>query len=211
MLSDIWSIILNLIASFLWSGIVWLWQNRNRRTVSPPTPVLPTTERAEPIDRRARNRQALASKAHQFFFYLATFMVLYLSVTIPPLSKALLAKEQVLLSNARFIGEYLPAIPVGKDYLQLTFFLVSAFLYGPLLFFANGVTSLLYPLLDSFHPVTFRIWSVVTMLTFFVFCIPVAATSIWLFFIISFKDSLLIVLFAQFFFFAMGQSQSSRE
>lgn len=211
MASDLWNIFLNVVAAFVYAGIVWLWQNKGSRPPpSPPRPVpLPTTGEA-PLDRRTRNRQTLESAAHRFLFYFVTFGVLYLSVTMPPLLKALFSKNEVLLSQARFIGESLPPVPVGKDYLQITFFLVAAVLYWPLLLLAEGVASLLYPLIDSFHPVTYRVWSAVTMLAFLLFCIPVAATSIWLFYEKSFQEAFFTVLGALFLAFVFGQAQAER-
>jgi cytochrome bd-type quinol oxidase subunit 1 len=65
-------------------------------------------------------------------------------------------------------------------------------------------------LVDAFRPVTKRIWNAITMLVFLVFCIPVAATSIWLFYEKSYTDSLLTVLFFIFLAFALGQAQGGR-
>jgi hypothetical protein len=93
----------------------------------------------------------------------------------------------------------------------LTFFAIAAAIYLPLLFLAEGITSILQPLIDSFHQVTYQLWSAVTMLIFFLFCIPVAATSIWLFYEKSFQDSLITVLLALFLAFAFVQAQGGRK
>lgn len=129
---------------------------------------------------------------------------------MPALLKALLARNDILLSDARFIGNYLPAIPVGKSYLQFTFFIAAAILYWPLLVIAEVGTSLLHPLIDAFRPVTFRVWTVTKMLIMMLLCIPTAATSIWLFYEKSFQESLMFVLMAGFMAFAMGQAQGNR-
>lgn len=209
MANDLWNILLNLIAAFIYAGIVWLWQRRgDRPPPSTPAPQLPEEKPA--FDRRARNRQTAERVAYKFLFYLTTFGALYLSVTSPPLFKALLAKTDVLLTDARFIGESLPSVPIGKSYLQITFFVVAAALYLPLLMLAEVITSLLHPLIDIFRPVTDRIWSAVTMLIFFIFCIPVAATSVWLFYEKTFHDSFVTVFMFLFIVFAIGQAQGTR-
>lgn len=211
MASDLWNIFLNVIAAFIYAGIVWLWQRRgNRPPPSAPVQVSQPPPDEPAIDRRARNRQAVERAAYRFLFYLATFGVLYLSVTMPPLFKALFAKTEVLLSDARFIGESLPAIPIGKKYLQVTFFVIAAVLYWPLLMLAETITSLLYPLIDAFRPVTERIWSATMMLVFFLFCIPVAATSVWLFYEKTYSESLFTVIVALFIAYALGQAQGRR-
>lgn len=210
MANDLWNIFLNLIAAFIYAGIVWLWQRRGNRPPSAQAP-LPRLPKYEPApNHRTRNRQAVERATYKFIFYLVTFGVLYLSVTMPPLFKALFAKTDVLLSDARFIGDSLPAIPVGKNYLQVTFFVIAAVLYWPLLMLSETITSLLHPLIDAFRPVTERIWSATTMIVFFLFCIPVAATSVWLFYAKTYQESLVTVLLALFVAFAIGQAQSGR-
>lgn len=211
MASDLWNIALNVIAAFVYAAIVWLWKNRGRRPEDGvPPPNLPPIRNQEPIDHRAYNRQAFVAAAQRFLFYLVTFGVLYLSITMPPLFKALFAKEQIMLSEARHIGEYLPSVPVGKDYLQIAFFIAAATLYWPMMFLAEGVMSLLYPVLDMFRPVTPRVWSAATMLIFLAACIPVAATSIWLFYPKSYSDSLVTVLVFIVLAFVLGQAQGGR-
>ncbi|WP_019882252.1 MULTISPECIES: hypothetical protein [unclassified Methylophilus] len=212
MTSDLWNIFLNVVAAFIYAGIVWLWQNRAKKKQLPtqPPPTSAPISGNEPTDRRARNLQALEAGTQAFLFYLVTFAALYLSITMPALFKALFAKEPVLLSQARYIGEFLPSIPIGKDYLQISFFVVAAVIYWPLLILSEAIMSLLYPLVDAFRPVTKRIWNAITMLVFLVFCIPVAATSIWLFYEKSYTDSLLTVLFFIFLAFALGQAQGGR-
>ena len=218
MAADLWNIFLNVIAAFVYAGIVWAWQNQGSRSSRFPPQPLPLGASAPPSpgpstgrpDRRVRNRQALTRAAHRFLFYVTTFGVLYLSVTMPPLFKALFTKGEVLLSDARFIGHMLPSVPIDKSYLQVTFFLIAATLYLPLLEVAKFLTSLLFPVIDKLLPVTERIWSASVMLVFLVFCIPVAATSIWLFFEKSYQDAFLMVLFVLFLVFALGQSQGGR-
>lgn len=211
MASDLWNIFLNVVATIVYAGLVSLWQKRKAQ----PLPVAPRPQPSQAesevaLDRRAHNRHAMVRATHKFFFYLLTFAMLYLSVTMPPLFKALFSKGEVLLSQARFIGESLPAVPVGKNYLQITFFLIAAALYLPLLALSEVITSMLCPLIDLFHPVTHRIWSAVMMFVFLLFCIPVAATSIWLFYEKTFHDALVTVFFALFLVFAFGQAKDGR-
>ena len=210
MASDIWSIILNLIAAFIYAGIVWLWQRRGQRPLPAPAHSPQPPAEQSYSDGRTRNRLAAERAAHRFLFYFFTFAALYLSVTMPPLFKALFAKTQVFLSDARFIGDSLPTIPIGKSYLQAIFFLIAAVLYLPLIMIAEFFTSLLHPVIDAFRPVTERIWSATTMLLFFILCIPVAATSVWLFYEKTFQNSLTLVVMALFAIFAFGQTQGGR-
>lgn len=212
MASDLWNIFLNVVAAFVYAGIVWLWQESEGRTIPvAPRPQPSQSESEVALDHRAHNRHAVERAAHKFLFYLVTFGMLYLSVTMPPLLKALFSNGEVLLSQARFIGESLPPVPVGKDYLQITFFLIAAALYLPLLALSEAISSMLCPLIDSFHPITYRIWSAVMMFVFLLFCIPVAATSIWLFYEKTFRDALLTVFLALFLAFAFGQAQGGRK
>ena len=211
MASDLWNIFLNLVAAFVYAGIVWLWQNRGSKRpqlLYPPPPS--TAPNVAPVDRRARNRSLLEATTQKFLFYFVTFATLYLSITLPPMFKAFLAKDPLLLSQARYVGEYLPSISIGKDYLQITFFAAAAIIYWPLLLLSEAIMSLLYPVVDSFRSVTQRLWNGITMLIFLGFCIPVAATSIWLFYAKSYGDSLQTVLFFMFIAFVVGQAQEGR-
>lgn len=211
MASDLWNIFLNIVAAFIYAGIIWLWKNRGQKPLRSSSPIEPpeNAER-EPADRRAYNRSSLEATAQKFLFYFVTFAALYFSIGMPPLFKAFFAKEPILLNQARYIGEFLPAIPISKDYLQFTFLAIAAIIYWPLLILSEAIMSLLYPLVDAFRPVTQRIWNAITMLIFLAFCIPIAATSIWLFFTRSYGDSLLTVLFFMFAGFAVGQAQGTR-
>jgi hypothetical protein len=216
MASDLWNIVLNVVASFVYAGLVWMWKQRGARGSLPrapsPNPLPSPSQGAAPLpqDRRARNRRALEHAAQQFLFYFITFAALYLSITMPPLFKALFAKAPPMLSDARIVGDYLPELPVGKSYLQLTFFVAAAILYWPLLLAAETATSLLFPLIDSFQEVTASLWTRLTMLWCLVFCIPVAATSMWLFNQKPFLDCLWTVFAALFLAFVFGMAQSGR-
>ncbi|GGK48321.1 hypothetical protein SAMN04490189_0020 [Pseudomonas koreensis] len=220
MANDIWSLVLNVVASFIYAGIMSLWGMRGRRSV--PQPILnrnATTiepiELVEPdgsagIDRRLKNREKADKTAYRFVFYLVTFGMLYLSISTPPVFKALFSSGEVYLSSARFIGEYLPAIPVGKTNLQLAFFLISALLYIPLLLVSAFLAELISPLVDSLKEVTDRIFVAITMLVSVVLCIPVAAASVWLFFDTTYTNALLSVLFFAALPFIFQQAQSGR-
>ncbi|KAA8553781.1 hypothetical protein [Pseudomonas marginalis] len=220
MASDIWSLILNVVASFIYAGIMSLWGGRRRRSIQKPisSQNATTAETIEPIapagimetDRRLNNRQKADEAAYKFVFYLVTFGMLYLSISTPPVFKALFSSKDIYLSSARFIGEYLPEIPVAKTNLQLAFFLISALLYVPLLLVSEFLAELIAPLVDSFKEVTDRIFVAITMLVSVLLCIPVAAFSVWLFFDKTYADSLLSVLFFAALPFIFQQAQSGR-
>ncbi|UVM47684.1 hypothetical protein LOY38_14635 [Pseudomonas sp. B21-015] len=217
MAGDIWSLVLNVVASFIYAGIVFLWRGRSKHSIPEPAPrhrdaVVESIESVQPVesDRRVKNRQKADETAFKFVFYFVTFGMLYLSISTPPLFKALFASGEVYLSSARFIGEYLPAIPVGKTNLQLAFFLISAFFYIPLLLVAEFIATLISPLVDYFKEVTDRMFVAITMLVFVVFCIPMGATSVWLYYDKTYVDSLLSVLFFVAIPFIFSKAQSVR-
>ncbi|MEW6370120.1 MAG: hypothetical protein AB1584_04240 [Pseudomonadota bacterium] len=175
-----------------------------------PRPLPTAAPEESSNDRRAQNRDVLQGGARKLIFYFTTFAALYLSVMMPPLFKALLSKNEALLSQARFIGNFLPGIPVSKSYLQVPFFLIAASLYLPLLLLTETIASLLAPIVDSFVQVTERFWSATTMFVFLLFCVPIAGTSVFLFYEKSFADSLITVIFVLFFSFVFAQTQERR-
>lgn len=211
MLADLWNIVLNLVASTIFAVIVWAWNKRGK------TPTCrPSIKHAEIVrdrslsDRRSRNLESADHIAYKLVFYITTFGVLYLSITAPPLFKALYYSGEVFLNSARYVGMYFPAIPIGKSYLQLVFFLAAVFIYFPLLFIAELLTSLICPLVDSFKEVTERIRVAIIMSVLLVFCIPVATTSVWLFHDKSYWESFISVLFFVAVPFMFIQAQSGR-
>lgn len=215
MASDLWNIFLNIIAAFIYAAIVWAWGNRHSFKKSMGSPPVRESEapprvRSSVVDRRLANRQVADHAAYKFIFYLCTFAALYLSITTAPLFKALFTQGDVLLSHARFIGEYLPDLPIGKSHLQMTFFLMAAIVYFPLLFVSQTLASLLAPLVDAFTEVSARILTVMTMLVFLVFCIPIAAASTWLFFEKTFLESLFMTMFFLAMPFVLSQAQAGR-
>lgn len=213
MINDIWTIFLNIVAAFIYAGLVLLWKKRANKNNLPKEQItkqkIPSSKE-KIVERRAHNRQRLEAGMQTFLFYFLTFAVLYLSITLPPLFKVLFGKEEILLSNARFIGEFLPAIPIGKSYLQVTFFIAAATMFWPLLIISETIMSLIYPLIDAIYHVTQRIWGLITMIIFFFFCIPIAATSVWLFYEKSYSNSIVIVLFAILIALGIGQSQNEK-
>jgi hypothetical protein len=137
-------------------------------------------------------------------------MPLYLSIAMPPLFQSMFSQAPILLSQARVIGEYLPSIPVTTDIFQVAFFVIAISLYLPLLRFSEVLFSMLHPFLDAVTQVTERKAEYYTMLLYFVLCIPVATTSVWLFTQKSFSESLFTVLVFLAFGFLLGQSQDRR-
>ena len=129
---------------------------------------------------------------------------------MPPLFKVLFGKEEILLSSARYIGDFLPSIPIGTSYLQITFFLVAAFIYWPLLILSETIMALVFPLIDAIINVTQRVWNLISMIIFFLFCIPIAATSVWLYYEKTYISSIYIVLFFIFVMLGIGQSQNEK-
>jgi hypothetical protein len=193
-----WNSLLNIaqgvISNFIFAGIIWLLGNRERKPL--PVNPLPEIERQldiKPLNQRNHNRAIAEAATHHFLFYLLTFGVLYLSIIISPLFKALFSNVPLLLNHTKFIGEYLPAIPISSSYFQASFFIVAAIIYIPLLVISKIFTSIITPFIDAFTIVTNQIWSTITILTFFILCVPIAATSIWLFYSKSFSSALSMV------------------
>ncbi|WP_095124673.1 hypothetical protein [Pseudomonas sp. Irchel s3a12] len=217
MASDLWSLVLNVVASFIYAGILSLWRLRSNQPIPAPvqkhkSTAVESIESVESVelDRRAKNRQKADETAVKFVFYFVTFGMLYLSISTPPLFKALFSSGEVYLSNARFVGEYLPAIPVGKTNLQFIFFIISAIFYIPLMLVAEFIARFISPLVDSFKEVTERIFAAITMLVFVVFCVPIGATSVWLYYEKTYAESLLSVLFFAAIPFVFSKVQSVR-
>lgn len=216
MYDAVWNIFLNLIASLIFVALTWLWKNREKQihvkaTTSFTQATVNQNNKQEPLpDHRMDNRMVIKEGSKKFFFIFVTFAALYFSISMPLLFKALFSSNQVLLSDAKIIGFYLPNIQVEKNYLQLSFFLLAVTLYWPVIFLSEKIMSLLHPLIDTFYEVTPRILIAGRMLIFLLFCVPIATTTVWLFYDKTFYQSFITVLIFIFFIFALGQSESNR-
>jgi hypothetical protein len=213
-MDDIKNILLNVIASFIFAGIVWWWRRRKPRAPELP-PDQPTLTQPDPPptqrdDWRAANRQKLHGAFLEFLFYFTTFAALYYSLGMPPLLKAFFGKQVVFLSDARIFGTYLPHIPIGKEFVQMSLLIFVAILYIPLLHLAEIISGIMRLVLDPIYKLAGRRLVVAQMWSFFVLCLPVATTSVWLFYPKTLQESFATVLGFLALFAVLGLAQGRR-
>jgi len=133
-------------------------------------------------DVRLINKEKLNRTFFNMFFYFYTFIFLYFALLMPPLLKGgLLSKGIVYLDDARFIGVYLPHIPIQSNIVQSIFIGISIVFYLPLLLIVNKCSLYIALIVDKFKLVDFYEWRRIQTLIFMLFTSIIAILSIWLY------------------------------
>ena len=142
-----------------------------------------------PDKERARNRAKLGFALFNVFFYFYTFFIVYIALLVPPMFKTLFNKDNIYLSDARFIGHLLPNIEIGSSYVQSSFILVALAIYIPLLFIVSKLSVPVAYIVDKFKPVNIYRWRGIQGLLFALFSACLAIISIYLFNEMTIKDA----------------------
>ena len=140
-------------------------------------------------------------------FYFYTFFVVYISLLLPLFMKSTLGNETIYLSDARFIGHFLPSTEIGKDIVQLTFVAVAFFIYVPLLFIVSQIAKPIAHVVDKFKPVNMYVWRAIQGSLFLLASALIAICNIYIFNETSFKDASIIFLVFVFFIIAIASSK----
>ncbi|MCF3099762.1 hypothetical protein EHZ86_21670 [Aeromonas australiensis] len=112
-----------------------------------------------------------------------------MALLMPPMLKTIFNKTTIYLSDARFIGEFLPSIQIGSSYVQSTFILIALTIYIPLLFLASKVSIPIAYIVDKFKPVNIYRWRGIQGLVFAFFAACLAVLSIYIFNQTTIKDA----------------------
>jgi hypothetical protein len=140
-------------------------------------------------DHRARNRERfkLAVLNMSFFFY--TFFLLYEAISLPPILRVMMSGNEMLLSDARFIGGWLPEISITRDMAQVGLLIVVAALYPLLLGLVAFIVRSVEPLIDRFLAMTIILRRRIQVVVFALFAGAIAISSTWLFYPITLKEA----------------------
>ena len=144
-------------------------------------------------DIRAQNRAKVNLYFFNLIFYILSFFILYLSYRIPLMFKGGFFNEKVVyLNSAKFIGSYLPSIPIGKDIFQLPFIVSVLVMYIPTLYVTNLLVRPIIKILNKFYLPTIYLLRRVQLILFTLFSLLQAGVVIYLFFDKSLKESLIL-------------------
>lgn len=180
----IYGVISSLVAAFLFevlrSNSDWFPRPYNEPSYRKPDIV---------SDGRARNRAKLHLIVFNTFFYFYTFFVVYAALLLPPITKMAFSKNALYLTDARFIGEFLPQVQVASDYVQWTFVFIAFALYIPLLMLSHALTIPVASIIDKFKPMNLYRWRKIQTLLFLFFACCLAVFSIYIFNEITLKNA----------------------
>lgn len=166
-------------------------------------------ESNDTIDERRVNRAKLHWTFFNIIFYCYTFFIVYAAIVFPPLIKSLFSGETIYLDNARIIGEFLPSVQIGTDFVQIWSVIVTVAIYIPLLLIVSRLAVPLSRVIDKFYKVDIYRWKQIQILLFISFSAVLAIFSIYIFNNGTLKDAAITLLgfiLVSFFFSKAGKA-----
>jgi len=124
------SIVASLIAAFIFQFLQGDKHIRFRGL--PPAPPGPIDNIAMMTDHREENRRRVRDFFQGCLLRFVTFYSIYICISAPLVLKAMFSHNVVVLSDARFIGLFLPEIPINGQWIQLCLVLIAIALYLPI-------------------------------------------------------------------------------
>lgn len=187
------------IASSLTASWIFLnLQGRKKWVPAPPKLLepeeVPESPRNEDEARR-RNRDKFESRTLQVVYYFHSFLMIYLAFLMPPMLKASFRNVPLYLSDARFIGNFLPTIEIGSSYLQFGFIFITFLIYVPALLFVDALTYPIARALNNYVLIDIHAWRRIQIVLFSIIALVIAVLSIWLFYNVTLIDTLQVFLF----------------
>ena len=119
---------------------------------------------------------------HNVVFYIVTFFMVYEAIALPVLLRSLFAKDLLLLSNARYVGGFLPDIVITGSAVQVVFVCVALALYLPSLLLVDVLAHGVARIADKFWFVDALIWRRIKVLLFCPVALAISIGSTWLFY-----------------------------
>jgi hypothetical protein len=90
-------------------------------------------------DHRSEGQERLDQVIWELVYRFLSFYFIYVSVAAPLVVKAAFFHGTLLLSDARFVGDFLPSVAIESRWIQGALFLIACVLYVPI---AYGVRSM---------------------------------------------------------------------
>ena len=184
MTNILYGVISGLVASFLFELL-----RKNSNWFPGPSEAPEYVQPELPDEERARNRAKLSMAMFNVFFYFYTYLIVYMALLMPPIFKTVFNKNTVYLSDARFIGDFLPQIEIGSSYVQSSFILIALSIYIPLLILVSKLCLPIAVVVDRFRPVNIYRWRAIQGIIFAIFAASLAVLSIYLFNETTLKDA----------------------
>lgn len=184
-------VISSLIASFIFEFI------RSNSSWFPgpsdaPDYIEPESQHDSEEYERKRNREKLGLTLFNLFFYFYTFFIVYIALLVPPVLTTLLGDHAIYLSDARFIGRFLPDVEVGSSYIQSAFVFIALIFYIPLLIVITAISHPVSRVVRKLKRIDLQVWRAIQSLLFLLFSSCLSILSIYVFNDITLRDAFLI-------------------
>lgn len=136
------------IAESLIASFIFQYVQNGASAVSSRKYAIPSVDHNDanfvPGDARLENRRRLSEFVKSVLFRFVTFYLIYASVAGPLIVKAMLSHGSTVLSDARYVGAFLPEVTIEGDWIQQIFFLIATVLYLPVMYFVRWPVSLMH-------------------------------------------------------------------
>ena len=216
--NDLKSIALNIICGIVTAIIIGiftsLWKKSRYKCeegISRDSARIPTQDTSSyPNDIKAKRRSEVKKFIGEVSFYTFTYFIILASFSMPIILNTFFNKNQVYLNQAKYVGMYLPEIPMTGGYANIFVWFITLILYVPIFGLSKLMTKYLW------HPLINIFWDYNENLDKMGFLIFIALKSLfilacvqWLFFDTEFLKALenVLILTVLAIVFALSQNR----
>ncbi len=217
--NDVKSIILNIACGIVTSIIIAIFTSLWKKSKYKDKERMPKKSAQIPIqdnlpyseDIKAKRRGEVKKFIREVFFYTSTYLIILASFSIPIILNNFLDKNQVYLNQAKYVGMYLPEIPMTGGYANIFVWFIVLILYVPIFWLSKLMTKHLWcPLVSIFWDYNENLDKMGFLIFISLKSLFISACVQWLFFDTEFLQALKNVLILTFFAIVFAFSQNRR-
>ncbi|HHK6019709.1 TPA: hypothetical protein ACQWMF_001410 [Neisseria subflava] len=217
--NDLKSIALNIVCGIVTAIIIGiftsLWKKSRYKCeegISRDSARIPTQDMSSyPNDIKAKRRSEVKKIIGEVFFYTFTYLIILASFSIPIILNNFLDTNQVYLNQAKYVGMYLPEIPMTGGYANIFVWFIVLILYVPIFWLSKLMTKHLWcPLVSIFWDYNENLDKMGFLIFISLKSLFISACVQWLFFDTEFLQALKNVLILTFFAIVFAFSQNRR-
>ncbi|WP_155485733.1 hypothetical protein [Vibrio campbellii] len=143
-------------------------------------------------------------------YYFGTFIILYVALFFPILIKLFFVQDILLVSDARFIGQYLPEVELNNDYIQTSILVVTLVAYLPILFLTDIISSMLLKVIGYLTTPDKYMIRRIQFVIFSLLSVGISMVVVYAYFALTFKEAAIYVGAACLCFCALAAESSKK-
>ena len=190
------------LASFIAAILLELLRKKSGWFPSPSDEPIPIKPEMSVFDQRESNRQKLNLTLFNVIFFGYTFFIIYIALLFPPMVGKFFNNSTILLSDAKYIGHFLPPVEIQSSIVQSYFIGLTFLIYIPIFLLVHILSIPISRVVNKFLPITIYRWRAIQGFLFIIFATLLAIISIHIFSDNSIKNAFYIMFF--FLLFVIG-------